>query len=86
MATSAPVSLSRDDLKWLRDQAVLTMDNPHVDLSNLLHTTTPVRLGLDDVHELLSSGEPAFHLEVGDTELTVRKADGGLLATLQLKW
>jgi hypothetical protein len=79
-------TLSRDDLKWLRDEAVLTMDNPHVDISHLLHTTTPVRLGLDDVHELLSSGEPAFSLEVGETELTVRRADGGLMATLQIKF
>lgn len=82
----ASITLSRGELNWMRDRAVLTMDSPHVDIGHLFGRTTPVRLGLDDVHALLESGEPAFKLEVSDTSLTVRRQDGGMLAELEFQW
>lgn len=78
--------LSNAELKWIRDQAVLTLDSPHIDLSHLLGVATPVCIGLDDVHELLKSGEPSFSLELGDSKLTVRRQDGGMLAELEIKF
>jgi hypothetical protein len=62
------------------------IDSPHVDLGPLLGADRPLRIGLDDLHELLQSGEPAFSLEYGDTSLTVRRQDGGMMATLEFKW
>lgn len=62
------------------------LDEPHVNLGPLLGTDRPLRVGLDDLHELLQSGEPTFSIEYGDAELTVRKQDGGMMATLALHW
>lgn len=62
------------------------LDSPHVDLGPLLGTDKPIRIGLDDLHELLQSGEPAFSLEYGDTSLTVCRQDGGMMATVEIKW
>lgn len=62
------------------------IDSPHVDLGPLLGAGKPVRVGLEDLHELLLSGEPAFSIEYGDTTLTVRKQDGGMMTTLSLAW
>lgn len=77
---------TRDTLAEALNRAVSAADSPHVDLGPMLHASTPVRIGFDDVHALLESGEPAFSLEVGDAALTVRRQDGGMMAELEIKW
>jgi hypothetical protein len=69
----------------LRD-SVAALDSPHVDLGPLLGLDGPLRVGMSDVHDLLKSGEPAFTIEACDATLSVHRQDGGLMATLEVKW
>lgn len=77
---------ARETLADLFDRAFLAADSPHVDLGPLLGSSTPIRVGLDDVHALLQSAEPAFNIEVANAALTVRRQDGGMMAELEIKW
>lgn len=64
----------------------LSSDGVHVDLGPSLGLSAPLRLGLDDVQELLATGEPTFSLEIGDAAVTVRKQDGGMMASVAVHW
>jgi hypothetical protein len=79
------VDVARNELKALLDNALTAMDSPHVDLGAFFDGAN-VKIGVTDLHMLLQSVEPAFQLELGDTTLTVRRQDGGMMATLDLKW
>jgi hypothetical protein len=80
-------AVSRDSLKDLIDRALLDANYPHVDLGPLLGVDIAVRVGIDDVLPLLNTEEPAFRLELGDGKaITVRRQDGGMMATVEVKW
>ncbi len=74
--------ITRSDL----DAAIRDTDAPHVDLGRTLGLNRELRVGLEDMHALLASGEPAFRLEWNNATVTVKRQDGGVMATLEIRW
>jgi hypothetical protein len=68
------------------EDSLETTSAPHVDLAPLLGLDGPLRVGVGDVDALLRTGVPAFHISLDKTTLTVHREDGGLMATLALRF
>jgi hypothetical protein len=63
------------------------IDSPHVDLSTLLGLEKPLLVGVDDLHKALWNQElPAVSILYEDTTVTVKNQDGGVMATLDVKF
>lgn len=68
------------------ESAIRDTDAPHVNLGPVLGLNGELRVGLEDMHALLASGEPSFRLEWNNAVVTVRRQDGGVMATLEVRW
>jgi hypothetical protein len=74
--------LDTDALKTALD----TIATPHIDLAPLLHLDGPLRVEVVAMEALLMLGEPEIHLSYEDGSLTIHREDGGVMATLEVKF
>lgn len=63
-----------------------SLATPHVDLAPILGLDGPLRVEVDAMQALLTHGEPALHLSYEDGSLIVQRQDGGVMATLEVKF
>jgi hypothetical protein len=63
-----------------------SLNSPHVDLAPLLGVDGPLVVGVNDLAGVIASKEPTFHLSYEDASLIVRREDGGVMATLEVKF
>jgi hypothetical protein len=75
-------ALESAPLKKLLD-AIAT---PHIDLAPMLGLDGPLRVDVDALDALIAHGEPALHLSYEDGSLVVQRQDGGVMATIEVKF
>lgn len=68
-------------------ESAKAVDSPHVDLGPLLGLSTPCLVGVDDLHQvLLDHQAPGLSIHWDGGDVTVKREDGGAMATLTVKW
>jgi hypothetical protein len=64
-----------------------SIDAPHVDLSTVFGLDRPLLVGVDDLHAALWNQElPQVSIHYEDATVTLKKQDGGIMATLEIKF
>lgn len=61
------------------------LETPHVDLSRILGTYTPVIVSVTDIDALLKSEVPTFHVTVDNVSVSFSNQNHGFMANLEVK-